>query len=130
MRMLKKAYLEITNVCNLSCSVCPGTKRPTGFLSPEQFRTLAEKIRPHTEYLYLHLMGEPLLHPHLEQLLDIAHELEFQVMITTPRLPREIEELAEATAKECGFEKVTWMKTGCVITCHGGPSAFGIVGHV
>ena len=51
-------------------------------------------------------------------------------LITTPRLPREIEELAEATAKECGFEKVTWMKTGCVITCHGGPSAFGIVGHV
>ena len=83
MRMLKKAYLEITNVCNLSCSFCPGTKRPTGFLSPEQFRTLAEKIRPHTEYLYLHLMGEPLLHPQLEQLLDIAHELEFQVMITT-----------------------------------------------
>lgn len=22
--MLKKAYLEITNICNLSCSFCPG----------------------------------------------------------------------------------------------------------
>ena len=56
---LKKAYLEITNLCNLSCSFCPGTGRRTGFLAPEDFRTLALRLRPHTEYLYLHLMGSP-----------------------------------------------------------------------
>lgn len=83
MRTLKKAYLEITNLCNLSCAFCPGTKRPKGFLTPEQFRFLAGRLRPHTEYLYLHLMGEPLLHPELETLLDIAGELSFSVMITT-----------------------------------------------
>jgi len=83
MRTLKKAYLEITNVCNLNCSFCPGTRRAAGFLSPTGFRTLAEKLRPHTEYLYLHLMGEPLLHPQLDELLDIAAELDFQVTITT-----------------------------------------------
>ena len=83
MRSLRKVYLEITNVCNLSCDFCPGTRRAKHFLSPDQFRTLAEKIRPHTEYLYLHLMGEPLLHPQLEQLLTIAEELQFKVMLTT-----------------------------------------------
>lgn len=83
MSSLKKAYLEITNVCNMQCSFCPGTSRPKGFLTPEQFRILAEKIRPHTAYLYLHLMGEPLLHPQLESLLEIAHQLDFRVMITT-----------------------------------------------
>ena len=83
MASLRKAYLEITNVCNLSCDFCPGTRREKHVLSPAQFRTLAEKIRPHTEYLYLHLMGEPLLHPDLAQLLDIAHQLGFRVMITT-----------------------------------------------
>jgi len=83
MRALRKAYLEITNVCNLSCSFCPGTRRKPAFLSPEEFETLARKLRPHTQYLYLHLMGEPLLHPQLEQLLDIAHSLDFRVMITT-----------------------------------------------
>ena len=83
MASLRKAYLEITNVCNLSCDFCPGTRREKHFLSPAQFRTLAEKIRPHTEYLYLHLMGEPLLHPNLAQLLEIAHQLDFRVMITT-----------------------------------------------
>ena len=25
--MLRKVYLEITNVCNLSCAFCPGTRR-------------------------------------------------------------------------------------------------------
>ena len=81
--MLRKAYLEITNICNLACSFCPGTKREKRFVSVEEFRTLAEKLRPHTEYLYLHLMGEPLLHPEFEKLLEITNELRFRVIITT-----------------------------------------------
>ena len=83
MRTLRKAYLEITNVCNLHCAFCPGTRRPAGFLSTEGFQTLAARLRPHTEYLYLHLMGEPLLHPKLEELLSRAWLLGFRVMITT-----------------------------------------------
>jgi len=82
-RRLNKAYLEITDVCNLRCSFCPGTRRPRGFLSPDGFRTLGEKLRPHTDYLHLHLMGEPLLHPRLEELLAIAGELGFRVMLAT-----------------------------------------------
>lgn len=97
---LKKAYLEITNVCNLSCDFCPGTRRARGFISPENFRILAEKLRPHTQYLYLHLMGEPLLHPQLSQLLEIAGELGFKVTITTngTLLPRQVELLAYSSA--------------------------------
>ncbi|NCB62714.1 MAG: radical SAM/SPASM domain-containing protein [Clostridia bacterium] len=83
MHTLKKAYLEITNVCNLNCAFCPGTRREKGFLSPEQFQVLAGRLRPHTEYLYLHLMGEPLLHPQLDELLRRAAQLDFQVIITT-----------------------------------------------
>ena len=83
MRQLKKAYLEITNVCNLRCDFCPGTRREPGFLPLEDFQTLAAKLRPHTEYLYLHLMGEPLLHPQLEEILDRAEGLAFKVMVTT-----------------------------------------------
>ena len=49
-------------------------------------------------------------------------------MIWSPGLPDDIKRLAEETAAELGIRKITWMKTGCVITCHGGPSAFGIVG--
>lgn len=81
--MFKRVYVEITNVCNLSCSFCPGTGRPARFLAPAEFRILAERLRGHTEYLYLHVMGEPLLHPQLEELLAVARELGFRVCVTT-----------------------------------------------
>lgn len=81
--MLRKAYVEITNVCNLKCKFCPGTKRAPRFMSAEEFAILAAKIRPHTEYIYLHLMGEPLLHPELDAILASAEELKFKVIITT-----------------------------------------------
>ena len=81
--MFKRIYLEITNVCNLRCSFCPGTVREKRFLSAAEFRYLAQKLRPHTDYLYLHVMGEPLLHPQLGEILAIAHELGFRVCLTT-----------------------------------------------
>lgn len=48
--------------------------------------------------------------------------------IWSPGLPDEIKRLAEQTAAGLGYHNVEWMKTGCVITCHGGPGCFGIVG--
>ena len=81
--MLKKAYLEITNVCNLACSFCHGTKREPKFISVTEFENAARQIRPFVEYLYLHVLGEPLLHPELDQLLSIARSLGFKVIITT-----------------------------------------------
>lgn len=43
-------------------------------------------------------------------------------------LSDEYRAIAEETARSMGFQRIEWMKTGCVITCHGGPGAFGIVG--
>ena len=40
--MFNRAYVEITDVCNLACSFCPGTRRPAGYMRPEDFRLLAE----------------------------------------------------------------------------------------
>ena len=48
--------------------------------------------------------------------------------INTPHLSDECRAIAEETARSMGFERIEWMKTGCVITCHGGPGAFGVVG--
>ena len=81
--MFKRAYVEITNVCNLRCSFCPGTSRPPRAMTPAEFRLIAEKLRPHTDYLYFHVMGEPLLHPRLAELLQIADEMGFRVCLTT-----------------------------------------------
>ena len=81
--MLKRVYLEITNVCNLSCSFCPGTKRKKHFLTTEEFSLLASRLAGHTEYLYLHVMGEPLLHPQLAEILGIAADFGFKICLTT-----------------------------------------------
>ena len=48
--------------------------------------------------------------------------------IHTPYMETEIRSVLDAEATALGFREITWMKTGCVITCHGGPGAFGIVG--
>lgn len=82
-RALKRVYVEITNICNLRCSFCPGTRREKRYLPPEEFRVLAERLRPYTAYLYLHVMGEPLLHPQLEELLHISWEMGFKICLTT-----------------------------------------------
>ncbi|AJK86356.1 MULTISPECIES: radical SAM/SPASM domain-containing protein [Lysinibacillus] len=83
MKTFKKVYIEITSVCNLACSFCPPTERAKGLIKVEQFNKILDEIRPHTKYIYLHVKGEPLLHPRIDQLLDAAHEKGFKVNITT-----------------------------------------------
>ena len=48
--------------------------------------------------------------------------------INTPYMDADVRTVLDAEAASLGFRKITWVKTGCVITCHGGPGAFGIVG--
>lgn len=83
MKTFKKVYIEITSVCNLACSFCPPTERAKGLIKVEQFNKILDEIRPHTKYIYLHVKGEPLLHPRIHQLLDAAHDKGFKVNITT-----------------------------------------------
>ena len=80
---IKKVYFEITNICNLSCSFCPGTKRKKSFVSLDDFVSAAEKLKGRVTYLYFHLMGEPTIHPNLAEMLDIAGKMGFKVIITT-----------------------------------------------
>ena len=78
-----KAYVEISNICNLSCSFCPGTQRPPKRMSAQEFELVLDKLDGFVEYLYFHLLGEPLCHPELESLLNIAHNRGFKVTLTT-----------------------------------------------
>jgi len=79
----KRAYIEITNVCNLQCDFCPGTARPPRFMSPEEFRTVLRRLDGAVGEVYLHLMGEPLLHPQLDEILNACEEARMPVKLTT-----------------------------------------------
>jgi len=83
MKKFKKFYVEITNVCNLSCSFCPQTCRPPKFMSIETFSKILDQIKPHTDYIYFHVKGEPLLHPKLDEFLGLSYKKGFRVNITT-----------------------------------------------
>ena len=81
--MLKKAYVEITNRCNLACSFCPKTKREPRTMSAQEFGLVLSRLEGYVQYVYLHVMGEPLLHPQLPELLEICRALDFRVTLTT-----------------------------------------------
>ncbi len=83
MKRFKKVYLEISNVCNLNCSFCPGTKRAARFMTEDEFDYLTDKLQDYTDYLYFHLVGEPLLHKQLDSFLKTAESKGFKVIITT-----------------------------------------------
>lgn len=83
MKRFQKVYLEISNLCNLRCRFCPGTRRAPRQLSETEFVHLISKLRPYSDYLYFHLMGEPLCHPELARFLALANEYGFRVILTT-----------------------------------------------
>lgn len=81
--MFKKIYIEITNVCNLKCEFCPQTKRKKQFIELNNFEEIIKKIHNYTNLVYLHVKGEPLLHPNLEDILNILEKYGLKTNITT-----------------------------------------------
>lgn len=82
-KRFNKIYLEISNICNLQCTFCPGTIRTKKAMTEEEFSFLLPRLRPYADYLYFHLMGEPLCHPKLHRFLELAGDTGFKVILTT-----------------------------------------------
>ena len=83
MKKFKKVYIEITNVCNLSCNFCPKTKRKHKFMDKKEFNYILNQVKPFTEHIYLHLMGEPLLNENIEYFLEESFKSGIHVNLTT-----------------------------------------------
>ena len=100
MKRFRKVYVEISNRCNLTCSFCPGTKRQSRAMTEEEFASLLPRLQDWTDYLYFHVMGEPLCHPKLGRFLQMAGEAGFKVILTTngTLLPRRQELLLRSPA--------------------------------
>ncbi len=81
--MYSRVYVEITSICNRRCSFCPGTARPPRQMTLSEFDAVTGSLRGVTEYLYYHVMGEPLTHPDLPAFIRLAGERGFKSAITT-----------------------------------------------
>lgn len=81
--MIDRCYIEITNICNLNCVFCPGHDREPRQMSPEEFDLLTDKLQGRVRFLFFHLMGEPLLNPHLPVFVSESRQKGFIPVITT-----------------------------------------------
>ena len=83
MKKYKKIYVEITNNCNLKCSFCSKIYREKRYMTEEEFEKILIKIKDYTDYIYLHVKGEPLLHPDIIEIINLANKYNLKVNLTT-----------------------------------------------
>lgn len=96
----RRIYVEITNRCNLSCSFCSKSKRPLRDMTAAEFDRIAGQLAGRTDWVCLHVKGEPLCHPHLPEILRSCGNHGLSVNITTngTLLPRRQELLLASPA--------------------------------
>lgn len=81
--MYSRVYVEITNICNMACSFCHGHNRTARQMTEAEYAHVLGQLSGKTQYIYHHLMGEPLLHPLLPRFIEMACSAGFHPMITT-----------------------------------------------
>ncbi|MCJ7616102.1 MAG: radical SAM protein [Desulfobacterales bacterium] len=71
-----KLHIEITNVCNLGCIMCPRSymSRKKGMMDMGLFKKIINESKGKVEFIYLHLFGEPLMHPHIIDMIKYCKE--------------------------------------------------------
>ena len=72
-------------------------------MSEERFAWLLPRLRPYTDYLYFHILGEPLCHPKLGRFLELAQAQGFKKVILTTNgtLLKQKQELLLASPASC-----------------------------
>jgi len=83
MAKLQKIHIEITNVCNLKCSFCPSVDRDARFMAPAAFEQVLLKVKDHSQWVCLHLMGEPTAHPQFAEIVERCHFYQKKVYLVT-----------------------------------------------
>ena len=80
-------FLELTNKCNFHCEFCPSDSqtRLHGFMELSLVKKVFDEIskKKIIPRVNLHLMGEPTLHPKLNEILDYAKSKNVKIDLTT-----------------------------------------------
>ncbi len=93
-------HIELTNYCNLKCEVCPTgigklERRPAA-IEPALFERLMNEVGPYLLTVSLWGWGEPLLHPHLSDILRLAHNRGVVTLLSTNGQNLDDEEVLKA----------------------------------
>ena len=96
-------------------------KREKNFTSAKDWQKSIPRpvCEAHKDFIPLYEKAWALAHDHIKDVPGLP---------ATPYMDEAVRAALDEEAAALGFASITWIKTGCVITCHGGAGAFGIVG--
>ena len=78
-----KINIEISNICNLQCSFCPEVIRTKQLMDLDLFENIIQQVSPLTELVCFHLMGDPLVHPKLKEMIQICEKYKTKIFFVT-----------------------------------------------
>lgn len=79
----QKVHIEVTNICGLACSFCPPKIKPSKTIELKFFKQILTQLQGKTRLLAFHVFGDPLTLSNLDAYLNVAHEKNFEVELTT-----------------------------------------------
>ena len=78
-----RIYIELTNVCGLSCSFCPTKELPSKEMDLDFFESIVKQAKAYTNEIACHVVGDPLTQSNLHAYLDVLHKHGLKAMLTT-----------------------------------------------
>lgn len=78
-----RIYIELTNVCGLSCTFCPTKSLPSKEMELEFFESVIKQAKVYTNEIACHVVGDPLTLSNLDHYLDIIYKHGLKAMLTT-----------------------------------------------
>lgn len=113
---LTSVNLELTNHCNLHCTICPVNttmRRPKGYMDPALFRKVIDQ-NPSLDFVLAFQWGEPLLHPQFFDLVRYAADRGVRTMITSNGT--HLTDSNRRRLLECGLDRITFSVDGNAAT--------------
>lgn len=105
-RRFSRINIEISNICNLQCSFCPAVLRTKALMDPALFARIIGEVGELTEQVCLHLMGDPLVHPRLDEFIAICGKARVPVLVVTNGVllrPKQEEALLNPVVRQVNF---------------------------
>jgi radical SAM protein with 4Fe4S-binding SPASM domain len=82
-KRFSKINIEISNICNLQCSFCPEVIRTKKLMDVSLFEKIISQAADLTDQVCFHLMGEPLVHPKLNELVEICDRYKVKIFLVS-----------------------------------------------
>jgi sulfatase maturation enzyme AslB (radical SAM superfamily) len=84
---IPRVHMELTNICNFRCVFCPSSlmTRKRGYMDAELAKKIIEDLKAMNiaEKITFHVMGEPMLHPQVFQIIAHGRDKGLKVGLTT-----------------------------------------------